>query len=266
MLVLYNNEMMMNVYILALFISLGINLLFFILASTFKTDKFTDFTYGLTFITLVIFFLLKNQTFYFFQVLLVAMIAIWGIRLIAYLLVRILKIKKDRRFNKIRENPLKFLRFWVFQGLAVWAIMLPSVYLLNKTESKLLNSVMILGIVIWAFGIFIETISDLQKFSFKNNPKNKNLWIQSGLWKYSRHPNYFGEMLCWWGIYIFALPFLQGLSWLTIASPIFITFILLFVSGIPPLEKRYDSKYANNKKYQEYKKRTSIIIPLPKKG
>lgn len=265
MLVLYNNEMMMDVYILALFISLGINLLFFILASTFKTDKFTDFTYGLTFITLAIFFLLKNQTFYLSQVLLVAMVAIWGIRLIAYLLIRILKIKKDRRFNKIRENPLKFLQFWVFQGLAVWTIMLPSIYLLNKTESKLLSPVMVLGIFIWSFGLLIETVSDFQKFSFKNNPNNKNLWIQSGLWKYSRHPNYFGEMLCWWGIFIFALPFIQGSSWLTIISPLFITFILLFVSGIPPLEKRYNNKYADNKKYQEYKKRTSILIPLPQK-
>jgi steroid 5-alpha reductase family enzyme len=258
---------MINVYILSLLISVGINLLFFILASTFKTDKFTDFIYGLTFVTLAIFFLLKNQTFYFFQILLVAMVAVWGIRLVTYLLVRILKIKKDRRFNEIRENPLKFLQFWVFQGLAVWVIMLPSIHLLNKAEpNKMLSSVMVLGIVIWALGLLIETISDWQKFTFKNSPQNKNLWIQSGLWKYSRHPNYFGEILCWWGIFIFAFPFLQGLSWLTIFSPISITFILVFATGIPPLEKRYDSKYADNKRYQEYKKRTSILIPLPQKG
>jgi steroid 5-alpha reductase family enzyme len=257
--------MMMNVYILALIISLGINLLFFILASAFKTDKFTDFTYGLTFIILTFFFLLKNQTFHFYQLLLALMVTLWGIRLIIYLLVRILKIKKDRRFNKIREKPLKFLQFWVFQGLAVWAITLPSVYLLNKTESKLLSPVMVLGVITWTLGLLIETISDWQKFTFKNNPRNKNLWIQSGLWKYSRHPNYFGEMLCWWGIFVFALPFLKGLSWFTIISPLFITFILLFVSGIPPLEKRYDSKYADNQKYQEYKKKTSVLIPLPLK-
>ena len=256
----------MGVYILALIICLGINLLFFLLASTLKTDKFTDFTYGLTFIALAIFFLLKNQTFYFFQILAAAMVTIWGVRLITYLLVRILKIKKDRRFNKIRENPLKFLQFWVFQGLAVWVIMLPSIYLLNETKSKLLSPLMILGVFVWALGLLIETASDWQKFTFKNNPNNENLWIQSGLWKYSRHPNYFGEMLCWWGIFIFTLPFLQGPSWLTIFGPISITFILLFVTGIPPLEKRYDSKYANNKNYQEYKKRTSILIPLPQKG
>lgn len=255
----------MNVYILALLISLGINLLFFILASTLKTDKFTDFTYGLTFIALAIIFLLKNETFFLFQLLLVIMIVTWGMRLIVYLLVRILKIKKDRRFDKIRENPLKFLQFWIFQGLAVWVIMFPSIYLLNKTESKPLSSVMVFGIVIWTLGILIETVSDWQKFTFKNNSQNKNLWIQSGLWKYSRHPNYFGEILCWLGIFIFTAPFLQGLSWLTIVSPLFITFILLFVSGIPPLEKRYDAKYADDKNYREYKKRTSILVPLPQR-
>lgn len=263
--VLYNYELM-NVYVLALFISLGMNLLFFLLASTLKTDKFTDFTYGLTFIVLTFLFLLKNQTFYPYQLLLVLMVTLWGIRLITYLLVRILKIKKDSRFDGMREEPLKFLQFWVFQGLTVWIIMLPSVYLLNETESKLLNPIMVSGIIIWVLGLLIETISDWQKFSFKNNPQNKNLWIQSGLWKYSRHPNYFGEMLCWWGIFVFALPFLQGLSWLTVISPLFITFILLFVSGIPLLEKKYDAKYADNKKYQEYKKKTSVLIPLPQRG
>ncbi|MFC1727281.1 DUF1295 domain-containing protein [Patescibacteria group bacterium] len=254
-----------NIYVLALLVSLGINLLFFLLASTFKTDKFTDFTYGLTFIILAFLFLIKNQTFYLYQLLLTLMVTLWGIRLISYLLARILKIKKDRRFDKMREKPLKFLQFWLFQGITVGVIMFPSIYLLNVTKDKGLNPFMLSGIMVWALGLLIETISDWQKFTFKNNPKNKNLWIQSGLWKYSRHPNYFGEMLCWWGIFVFALPFLQGLSWLTIISPLFITFILLFVSGIPLLEKRYDSKYANNKKYQEYKKRTSILIPLSQK-
>ncbi|HUV42868.1 MAG TPA: DUF1295 domain-containing protein [Patescibacteria group bacterium] len=257
---------MINIYLLALLVSLGINLIFFVLASSFKTDKFTDFTYGLTFIILAFLFLLKNQTFYFYQILLTVMVIFWGIRLISYLLIRILKIKKDSRFDNIREKPLQFLKFWLFQGLVVWAIMLPSIYLLSITEHKTINFIMILGVAIWALGLIIETISDWQKFSFKNKPKNKNLWIQTGLWKYSRHPNYFGEMLCWWGIFIFVLPFIRGMSWLTIIGPFFITFILLFVSGIPPLEKRYDKKFADNKKYQNYKKKTSILIPLPQKG
>lgn len=257
--------MPINVYLLALAISLSINLFFFLLASTLKTDKFTDFTYGLTFILLALIFLFKNQTFYPHQILLATMIILWALRLITYLLIRILKIKKDTRFDGIREKPLQFLKFWLFQGLAVWAIMLPAVYLLNQALNQPVTSLMFLGIIIWVLGLTIESISDWQKFTFKNNPQNKDLWIQSGLWKYSRHPNYFGEILLWWGIFIFALPLVKGLSWLTIIGPLSITFILLFASGIPPLEKRYDQKYAANQQYQEYKKKTSLLIPLPPK-
>lgn len=257
--------MVSNIYLFTLLVSLGINLAIFLLASAFKTDKFTDFTYGLSFIILAFLLLFKNKTFFLYHVLLTTMVTIWAVRLISYLFIRIRKIKKDRRFDNIRGKPLQFLKFWFFQGLAVWVIMLPSIYILGIKEVKIINSVQLLGLMIWMFGLLIETISDWQKFIFKNNSQNKDLWVQSGLWKYSRHPNYFGEMLCWWGIFIFCLPLINGLSWLTIIGPIFITFILLYVSGIPPLEKRYNQKYAGNRDYQEYKMKTSILIPLPPK-
>ena len=111
----------------------------------------------------------------------------------------------------------------------------------------------------------IETIADHQKFVFKN--KNPKKFIKSGLWKYSRYPNYFGEMLLWWGLFIMITPYLGGISLLTIIGPIFITFILLFVSGIPMLEKSYNQKYGKDKEYQEYKRSTSKLIPwFPKKN
>ena len=257
--------MLENPFVLAFIISLCINLFFFVLAYGLQTDKFTDFTYGLTFIILILYLTIANQAYSLAQIIVSAMIIIWAIRLISYLLIRILKIKKDSRFDDKRSNILSFLQFWIFQGLAVFTIMLPSIYLITQPKVVEINPLMVLGILTWLIGIVVESLSDKQKFKFKNNPQNKNLWIQSGLWKYSRHPNYFGEVLCWWGIFILTLPFTQGLSLLTIIGPIFITFILLFVSGIPPLEKRYDSKYAKNKKYQEYKKKTSILIPLPPK-
>jgi len=256
---------MVENFLSALIISLAINILFFSLASILKTDKFTDLVYGLSFIILAWFFVLQTRTFYFYQIFLAVMISLWGLRLIGYLFIRILKIKKDRRFDGIREKPLAFLKFWIFQGLAVWIIMLPSIYLFNQQQPKELNSLMIAGFVIWVFGLLIETVADWQKFVFKNNPKNKDRWVNVGLWRYSRHPNYFGEMTLWWGIFIFCAPFLQSLAWLTIVGPLFITYILLFVSGIPLLEKRYDKKYADNQSYQRYKKNTSLLIPLPPK-
>jgi steroid 5-alpha reductase family enzyme len=108
-------------------------------------------------------------------------------------------------------------------------------------------------------------VADWQKFVFKNREKNRGLWIQSGLWNYSRHPNYFGEILLWWGIFLYVTPFIQGLYWISVIGPLFITFILLFVSGIPLLEKKYDKKYVKNEKYQKYKSSTSVLILLPKK-
>jgi steroid 5-alpha reductase family enzyme len=242
---------------------LGINVFFFLLAYTLKTDKFTDFTYGATFITIALYLLFRNQTFFTYQIAVATMIVIWAIRLITYLLVRILKIGKDNRFDEMREKPLEFFKFWFFQGISVWAILLPSSYLLLLTEDKSITPLMMLGIFIWLLGLTIESVADQQKFTFKNNPQNKGMWIESGLWKYSRHPNYFGEMLLWWGIFLFVAPFLSGLSWIAILGPLYITFILIFVSGIPPLEKRYDKKYADNEDYQEYKKSTSILVPLP---
>ena len=250
-----------QILLFSLLISLGINFFFFAFASAFKTDKLTDFTYGLSFILLVLFFFWRNQSFFLYQWLVILMVSLWALRLITYLLVRILKIKKDRRFDGMRENFIKFLGFWTFQGISVWVISWPSLYLLTRSSDYSLTNPSYLGIGIYLFALIFETIADWQKFTFKNKEENKGKWIESGLWHYSRHPNYFGEMLVWWGIFIFTLPFLQWqYAWL-VFGPIFITLILLFVSGVPLLEKRYEKKYGKNKDYLAYKRRTSLLIP-----
>ena len=124
---------------------------------------------------------------------------------------------------------------------------------------------MILGMIVWLTGLTIETIADSQKFKFKNDPKNKGSWIDTGIWKYSRHPNYFGEISCWWGIFIYSLSFQNGLSWLTIIGPVFITLLIMFVSGIPTLEKKYKERYKDNTDYQKYKNETNLLVPWFKK-
>jgi steroid 5-alpha reductase family enzyme len=253
-----------NPYLLTLLISFAINLGFFIFAAVFKTDKLTDLSYGLSFILLTIFLLVTQQTTQTPQLIIAGLVIIWGIRLITYLFIRILKIKKDSRFDEIRNKPLEFAKFWFFQALAVWVIMLPSTTFLTSQAQPTITFLTLIGVTIALIGLNIEAIADWQKFTFKNQPQNKNKWIQSGIWQYSRHPNYFGEMTFWWGLFITVTPVLSNWQWLTIAGPIFITSILLFASGIPPLEKRYNKKYANNKEYQIYKKQTSLLIPLPK--
>lgn len=249
-------------------LSLLLQLLFFIIAASFKTDKVTDLAYGLSFVVLAWFGLLdgaqafRTPSWSSYQLLATLAVTIWGFRLAIYLFIRILKIKRDTRFDQIRNNFWQFARFWLLQAISVWVISLPISYTLSLQQAQPLTAMMILGLVIWLLGLVIETIADWQKFRFKNRVESQGLWVDSGLWRYSRHPNYLGEILCWWGLFIFTLPVQSGWSYLTIIGPIFITGLLLFVTGIPPLEKRYEQRYGDNEDYQQYKQNTSLLVPF----
>ena len=124
-----------------------------------------------------------------------------------------------------------------------------------------LNIISYIGLFISLLGILIESIADHQKFVFKSKDINKGKFINTGIWKYSRHPNYLGEILMWFGIYIYCSVYLNSFAILTILSPIYITFLLVSVSGIPTLEKEYDRRYATDQKYLEYKDRTGVLFP-----
>lgn len=260
-------NMLNNILVVTLLLSFAVQIFFFTFAASFKTDKVTDLSYGLTFIILAIYSFFEFSIAQPIQILVLVLVVLWGLRISAYLLVRIIKTGKDKRFDGIREKFWAFAKFWFFQAISVWIIMLPAITILGTKEQLSIKSIYIgVGTIIWLLGLGIEGIADIQKYIFKSNPTNKNRWIETGIWKYSRHPNYFGEMLCWWGIFILIVPVLQGLNWLIILGPLYITFILLFISGIPPLEKRANEKFGKDPKYLKYKKRTSLLVPLPKKS
>lgn len=247
-----------------LLIAICFNLILFLFAYKFKTDKITDLSYALTFIILISIGL-SLEKYTHLKLVLWLMILFWALRLGIFLFIRIRKIKKDRRFDGIRENFLKFFWFWFLQGISVWIILLPSLMLLGS-ETKI-STLTWIGFGIWIIGLIVETISDLQKYEFNNNPKNKNKWISAGLWKYSRHPNYFGEILCWIGMYLFVYSSLNTLQKiLAVNSPVFIIILLLFVTGLPKLEKNADKKWGKLKEYKEYKRKTSILIPWIQKN
>jgi len=251
----------MNALLLAFFISLGIQMVLFIPAFFFRTDKLTDLSYGLTFIILAWIVFLKN-IYAPLKLLLVIMITLWGLRLAGYLFIRILKTRKDKRFDGIRESFSRFFSFWILQGVSVWIILLAALIFLNNTP--IYSTLTLIGIIIWIIGISIEATADQQKRAFSSKAENKGKWISSGLWKYSRHPNYFGEITCWVGIYLLTFSSLPGIyKLIALASPLYIAFILIFVTGLPKLEKYADEKWGTNKDYQAYKKRTSILVPFP---
>jgi steroid 5-alpha reductase family enzyme len=122
---------------------------------------------------------------------------------------------------------------------------------------------MIVGALLWLTGLVIEAVADAQKSRFRGKDENRGRFVSTGLWHYSRHPNYFGEILLWWGVFFYAVPFLDGAAFAVVIGPIFITLLLLFISGIPLLERSAEEKYGHDPAYRDYKRRTSILIPLP---
>jgi steroid 5-alpha reductase family enzyme len=248
--------------VLSLGIALAVNGAFFAVAAARRTDVVTDLSYSLTFLLLAVVlpFTGAGEP---VQVTAAVLVAIWAVRLGAYLFRRILRTKVDHRFDGMRDRPLRFARFWVLQAIAVPVIMLPVTYLLGRSEAPGFGAWAMVGIAVWLVGLLVEAVADAQKSAFRGHEENQGTFIRSGLWRYSRHPNYFGEILVWWGLFLYAVPFLDGVAYAVVLGPAFITLLLLFVSGIPPLERSADEKYGADASYQEYKQRTSILIPLP---
>ncbi|HNR52870.1 MAG TPA: DUF1295 domain-containing protein [Candidatus Dojkabacteria bacterium] len=239
-----------------------LQIIFFVYAALKKTDKVTDLSYGLTFIIASIFaYVLNIEYASFFKIILVLLVSIWGIRLSVYLFVRILKTGKDKRFDGVREDLKRFASFWLLQAISIFVILLPTTYILTSDMDMSLNWISLIGLILAISGILIEGIADSQKFVFKKKVENKGKWIDTGLWKYSRHPNYLGEIMMWVGVFIYCFVYINGIGLIAILSPIYISVLLLWVSGIPTLEREYDKRYVNNKEYQAYKKDTGVLFP-----
>lgn len=255
---------------LTLLVSMIIQAIFFIFAAKFQTDKVTDLSYALTFILLVAYWLTAAQQWHNAAALVMAgMVTMWGLRLGGFLFLRIMKSGKDPRFDGVREHFGKFARFWTLQGVAVALIVLPAAQFIVHSDGIFHKTYSLLGVTIFLLGLAIESLADAQKNRFRSNPSNKGRWVNEGLWKYSRHPNYFGELLVWWGVFVYVIPELAlplqsfTATDLAIIGPLTITTLILFVSGIPPLEKLMDKQYGELPEYQLYKKRTSALVPLP---
>lgn len=249
-------------------LSLLVQAVFFAFAATLRTDKVTDLSYGLTFVLLAGVLLAGSPGAgaaggaRASAAVLALMVILWGVRLAGYLLYRIVHMGRDARFDGIREDVWKFLAFWSFQGVAVWLIMVPVVLWFDRPVPW--RWTMIAGLLPWAIGLVIETVADAQKFRHKSRPGGRARWVDTGLWRLSRHPNYFGELLCWWGVFLFVAPDLGVLALPALIGPVTITGILLAGTGIPTLEASAQRKWGDDPEYRAYRARTPVLVPWPR--
>ena len=267
-LLISDNSISINGYPVLLYcvlISFTIHLIIFIPSAIMKNEKFYDFTGMIAYLSIIIFALqqkyIQIHSIDIYSLVLSLLISIWTLRLGIFLFYRVLKVGEDIRFKDVKNNALKF--FVWFSISSLW-VSLTTMAAMNVVTSKNYNkdlTLLCIGTIIWIIGFLFEIISDYQKIKFKNNALNKNKFIDSGLWSISRHPNYFGEIILWIGIYIITLTSTSGLEYLGIISPLFVIVLLNKVSGINLLEASADKKWGSSKEYQKYKKITPKLIP-----
>ncbi|MEA4811297.1 MAG: DUF1295 domain-containing protein [Anaerolineaceae bacterium] len=194
------------------------------------------------------------------------MASLWGLRLFIFLSIRNLSKGEDKRYTEMKQKAglnsafSRFVRFFLPQFVLSVIISSPIV-IVNLSRPAALSLAIIPGLIIWAIGLFFETVADWQKYRFKNQPGNAKKLMTSGLWQFSRHPNYFGESMVWWGVFLVIILRQPGLFWL-VYSPALITYLLLNVSGVPLLEK----EYKNREGWALYQASTSKFFPLPPKN
>lgn len=242
-------------------LAFAVQFIVFIPSFLFQTEKYFDLTGSLTYIGLTCFALLSRAELDTRAMLAGAMVIIWAARLGLFLFLRIRKEGKDGRFDELKPSFFRFLNVWNIQGLWVSLTAAAAYAILTSAESAPLGIYAYIGIALWVIGFVFEVISDDQKRRFKNDPANAGKFINVGLWKYSRHPNYFGEILLWVGMLIIAVPILSGWQWVVLISPIFVAVLLIRISGVAMVEERADARWGEEAAYQAYKQNTPVLIP-----
>jgi steroid 5-alpha reductase family enzyme len=256
----------MPVFALLVALAFLIQWVAFVVAYRLRTEVFYDITGSITYITVAILAALLSPTIDDRSVLLLAPVLIWATRLGTFLFGRIQKTGKDERFDQIKVSFPRFLLTWTVQGLWITFTAAAALAAITTTTRQGLGWLALIGFVIWAFGFAIELLADTQKSAFKADPANEGDFIDVGLWSWSRHPNYFGEIVLWVGVAIIALPVLRGWQFVTLISPVYVTAQLVLVSGLPMLEKRADERWGGQEDYEAYKERTPVLIPRPPRG
>ncbi|MEO0493325.1 MAG: DUF1295 domain-containing protein [Actinomycetota bacterium] len=244
-------------------IAFGVNIAVFVPSFLAKTEHYYDLTGSLTYLTVTLVALITAEDRDLRTVLFAVLIVLWAGRLGSFLFRRVRRDGGDGRFDKIKLDFLRFLMAWMVQGLWVTLTAGAALAAMTSGAKEDLGVIGIIGLIVWIIGFAIEVTADRQKSAFRADPANQGKFIDVGLWAWSRHPNYFGEITLWLGIAILALPVLQGWQYATLISPVFVFVLLNFVSGVPMLERRSDKKWGGQGDYEAYKAKTPVLVLRP---
>ena len=250
------------VFALCGLLAFGINWLVFIPSYLYQTERYFDVTGSLTYLGVVgvaLGFGAPDAR----ALVLGMMVGVWAVRLGGFLFWRIRRDGGDGRFDMLKPSLPRFLMTWTLQGLWVLLTLSSALAAITAARTEPLGMFAGLGVGIWVLGFSVEVVADRQKSRFRADLANRDHFIQSGLWSWSRHPNYFGEIMLWCGVAVVACPGLSGWQWLTLVSPIFVYVLLTRVSGIPLLEARGRKKWGDRPTYRAYMARTPRLFPRP---
>lgn len=257
--------------LVSLIVTVGLQYSAFIIAYLCQFDLITDFVGSLNFLICALLPLVLNGRYTWEQVTLAVLVCICRLWLGFFLLIRVFRRGKDARFDSIRRDPLHFFVFWTLQIAWIFVVSFGAAFVAGDlTSIPTFSAWHACGFACYAVGFSVQVVADVQKLNFKNNSTNDGLMCTTGIWRYSRHPNYFGEILIWWGIFFACVPALQKSEWwgwFSVASPILTMVLLLFVSGINLSEgqnlSRFATKERDRKLMIKYQESTSPLLPFP---
>ena len=253
------------VFALCAALSFGLNAVLFIPAYVFRTERYFDISGSCTYLLLLGSGLYLSDRFAPRDLLLAGMVAFWAVRLGSFLFGRVTRDGSDGRFDQIKVRFGRFLMAWVLQGL--WVLFAVSCALAAITSARPapIGAVAVVGALIWLLGIGIEITADSQKSRFRSDPENQGRFITTGLWSWSQHPNYFGEVLLWTGVAVAALPAISGWQYATLISPVLSYVLLRRISGVPLLDVRAERRWGDDPDYRRYVRNTPVFVPRPPK-
>lgn len=242
----------------------AIQWLAFVPAFILRTEKFYDLTGSLTYISIFVYSLIVTDSFQDFKLgnlIIATAVLLWAVRLGSFLFMRIIKAGQDKRFDAIKVSCAQFLMTWTLQGMWVFICSSAALVAISSASGAVVSYLFGIGLAVFVIGWLIEVIADNQKSAFRAIEKNKDRFINQGLWTRSRHPNYFGEITLWLGIAIMSVPSFSGMNYLALFSPVFTYLLLNYVSGIRLLEARANKKWGHLEDYQLYLNGTPKLIP-----